>query len=211
MTSGAVDLVGQIPHWLFAFDAAGSAVLRTLALLATHPAHHLGRATMDSADPAAALMRPFLRSCVLDSLRLWPTTPMILRDTTEDTEWGSGSGRFTVEKGAAVMIATPAFHRDDQLLPFAHEFVPGIWLDGQAQLYPQLAPFSAGPAECPGRNLVLFVTSSVLANLLSRLEFQLSSKPRLSPSEPLPMTLSQLTLDFSVRRVSQQAPSTALH
>lgn len=28
---------GQVPHWLFAFDAAGMVTLRTLALLATHP------------------------------------------------------------------------------------------------------------------------------------------------------------------------------
>jgi cytochrome P450 len=96
------------------------------------------------------------------------------------------------------MIVVPAFHRDDDLLPFAHQFSPDIWLDGSAQRYPQLVPFSAGPAECPGRNLVLFTTSSVLAHLLHALDFRLSSEPRLAPDRPLPMTLNQLTLDFAV-------------
>jgi hypothetical protein len=192
--SGAVDPVGQMPQWLFAFDAAGMALLRALALLATHPSE-LARARQDSADPERPSLRPHLRSCVLESVRLWPTTPTILRDTTEDTDWRG----MTVAKGAGLMIVVPAFHRDDELLPFAHDFVPDIWLDGTAQQYPQLVPFSAGPAECPGRNLVLFATSTMLANLLSALKFEQTSTPKLSPDEPLPMTLNQLTLDFAVQ------------
>jgi cytochrome P450 len=191
------DPVGQMPQWLFAFDAAGMALLRALALLASHPVH-MTRTLDDAATPNVPLMRPFLRSCGLESVRLFPTTPTILRDTTEDTEWRTGTERFTVAKGAGLMIVVPAFHRDDDLLPFAHQFSPDIWLDGSAHRYPQLVPFSAGPAECPGRNLVLFVTSSVLAHLLQALDFRLSSEPRPAPDRPLPMTINQLTLDFAV-------------
>jgi cytochrome P450 len=196
--SGAVDPVGQMPQWLFAFDAAGMASLRALALLAGHP-DHLVRALDDAADPERPQLRPYLRGAVLESVRLWPTTPTILRDTTEDTVWRDGAMR--VAKGAGLMIVTPAFHRDEQLLPFAHAFTPEIWLDGRAQQYPQLVPFSAGPAECPGRDVVLLVTSSLLANLLTQLRFRVASEPRLSPDEPLPMTLNQLTLDFTVERL----------
>ncbi|PEG34193.1 cytochrome P450 [Mycolicibacterium agri] len=205
-TSGAVDAVGQVPQWLFAFDAAGMASLRALALLASHP-EKLTRAVEDAATPNAPLSRQFLRASVLESVRLWPTTPTILRDITEDTEWRSGSERFTVAAGAGLMIVAPAFHRDDELLPFAHHFSPDIWLDGRAQRYPQLVPFSAGPAECPGRDLVLFTTSSVLAHLLSALDFRLTSQPRLSPQQPLPMTVNQFALDFAVAPTS--AMSTA--
>jgi cytochrome P450 len=199
--SGAVDPVGQIPQWLFAFDAAGMALLRTLALLATHP-DQLGHALDDVGDPSQASLRPYLRSAVLESVRLWPTTPTILRDTTEDTQWRNGR----IAKGAGLMIVVPAFHRDDQLLPFAHKFAPDIWLDGTAQRYPQLVPFSAGPAECPGRHLVLFITSTLLAQLLHMLSFELKSAPRPSPDQPLPMTLNQLTLDFAVRATRQASP-----
>ncbi|OBI82374.1 cytochrome P450 [Mycobacterium sp. E740] len=197
-SSGAVDPVGQMPQWMFAFDAAGMATVRALALLATHPAQR-ALALEDAVEPERASVRPYLRACVLESVRLWPTTPTILRDTTEDTRWSDGS---TVAKGAGLMIVTPAFHRDDDLLPFAHSFTPQIWLDGTAQTYPQLVPFSAGPAECPGRNLVLLVTSTLLAHLLSTLELELTSDPKLSPERPLPMTLNQLTLEFGVRRVA---------
>jgi cytochrome P450 len=196
--SGAVDPVGQIPQWLFAFDAAGMASLRALALLTSHP-DQMSRALEDSADPNQPALRPFLCASVLESVRLWPTTPTILRDTTEDTEWGSDDDRFVIGKGAGLMIVVPAFHRDDELLPYAHQFAPDIWLDGSAQQQPQLVPFSAGPAECPGRNLVLLATSTLLANLIHTLELRLTSTPRLSPTEPLPMTLNQLTLDFAAQ------------
>ncbi len=135
---------------------------------------------------------------MLESVRLWPTTPTILRDTTEDTEWRDGPERFTVAAGAALMIVVPAFHRDDDLLLFAHRFTPDIWLDGRAEQYPQLVPFSAGPGECPGRNLVLFVTSTLLAHLLGGLDIALASTPRLDPDQPLPLTFNQLTLNFAV-------------
>ncbi|WIM88006.1 cytochrome P450 [Candidatus Mycobacterium wuenschmannii] len=198
---GAIDPVGQMPQWMFAFDAAGMALMRALALLSTHP-DALWRAIEDSAAPHSPQTREFLRAAVLESVRLWPTTPTILRDTVEDTEWDSDGDRFTIAAGTGVMIVTPAFHRDDQLLPFAHRFVPEIWLDGTAHLYRQLAPFSAGPAECPGRNLVLFVTSTVIAQLLTQLRLTLQSTPHLSPDRPLPMTLNQLTLEWAAEPAS---------
>lgn len=194
-SGGAVDPVGQMPQWIFALDAAGMAVCRALALFATHPEQH-ALAMVETDQPSEPLLRPYLRASLLESVRIWPTTPTILRDTTEDTTWRDGVERFSIAKGAGLMIVTPAFHRDGQLLPFAHQFVPDIWLDGRAQQHAQLVPFSAGPAECPGRNLVLLVTSTVLANLLGSMNLKLTSTPRLSPEAPLPMTLNQLALKF---------------
>ena len=186
-----------MPQWLFAFDAAGTALFRTLALLADHPRRR-ARARAESDAPGTAELRPYLRACVLESIRLWPTTPVILRDTTEWTRWRSGSAEFALEPGAALMIVAPAFHRDRDTLPFADLFEPEIWLDGRAQEYPQLVPFSAGPAECPGRNLVLFVTSTLLAHLMSGPELRLRSHAPLTPAAPLPATLNNYGLEFTV-------------
>ena len=57
--------------------------------------------------PAGALQDaelPFLRSAVLESLRLWPTTPLLLRDTTAETTWENG----TLPKGTGVLYRYPA-------------------------------------------------------------------------------------------------------
>ncbi|MDF3313186.1 cytochrome P450 [Rhodococcus sp. T2V] len=196
---GAVDPVGQMPHWLFAFDAAGIACSRALALLATHPdERRRAEAEVEGADLTEVQQYRYLRAVMLDSVRLWPTTPAILRDSTEETGWGPDGRRFTVPAGAAFLVLASAFHRDGATLEFADRFVPQIWLDGRAQSYPQLVPFSAGPAECPGRNLVLLVTSTVMAHLLARVRFELTSVPGLSPDRPLPTTLNNFGLRFAV-------------
>lgn len=167
----------QFPHWLFAFDAAGMTVMRTLAALSGHPEQlALVRAEDDPRHPV-------LRACVLEAVRLWPTTPIILRDTTEPTEWGPA--------GTTVAVVTPLFHRDS-----GERFDPGLWLDGRAALNPALLPFSAGPAGCPGRNLVLFITSALVSALLARADL-VAARPL---GGSMPAGLDPFRLRFAVRR-----------
>jgi hypothetical protein len=183
-----------VPQWLFAYDAAAIAAFRALALIATHPAAE----QQVRAEPAG-LDRPMLRACVLESLRLWPTTPGILRDTTTATEWGDAT---SLPEGTMVLIYAPLFHRDRRL-PGADRFEPGIWLDGGSAGDWPLVPFSAGPAACPGRNLVLLTTSLVLAGLLDGRRARLASMPALGPQRPLPGSLDPFTLRFDLSQLSQ--------
>lgn len=188
------DPAGQLPHWLFAFDAAGIVAFRTLALLASHPqADTRARAEVAANDPVEPRQLPFLRACVLESVRLWPTTPMLLRESTQETPWG--------RKGTTYLVFTPFFHRDRQRLPYADRFDPDIWLDGRATKEPALLPFSAGPGACPGRDVVLFTASMLLANLLRRHRFTSAGK-ELRP-EGLPGTLDHFTLRFMVEPVTE--------
>lgn len=185
----------QVPQWLFAFDAAGIVTFRALALLATHPEHaQRVRAELAEADLSVAADLPYLRACVLESVRLWPTTPIILRDTTVDTGWNGTA----IPARSAVAICAPFFHRDEQALPYADQFAPDIWLDGRASGNPALVPFSSGPGACPGRNLMLYISSTLLATLLQRQDFHLVSRTRISPRYPLPRTLNNYALRFAV-------------
>jgi cytochrome P450 len=182
--------VGQIPHWLFAFDAAGIAAYRTLALLAAHPAVlDRARQELGGSDPAL----PYLRACVLEAVRLWPTTLVVLRDSTETTEWAGGA----LPPGTAFLIVSSLFHRDERTLPYADRFTPEIWLDGRADDNWSLFPFSAGSAVCPGRNLVLLVASQLVAALLGEHDVQLLSD-RLDPARPLPRSLDHTALRMAV-------------
>ena len=191
--SAATAPVGQVPQWLFAFDAAGIATFRALALLAAHPAA-AEEARREAEDAAADGPRvlPHLRACLLESVRLWPTTPVILRDTRTETRWGSG----TLPAGTAVLIIAALFHRDDETFPFADRFAPELWADGGRPPEAALVPFSAGPAECAGRNLVLLVASTMLAALLERHRYRLQPPGRLGPDRPLPGTLDPFRLRF---------------
>jgi cytochrome P450 len=194
--------VDQVPQWLFAFEPAGMATFRTLALLATHP-EHLARAQEEVLQDATERQHlPYLRACVLESLRLWPTTPMILRQSTREVKWPDGD----MPARCGVLVFAPYFHRNEEHVPEAHSFNPGRWLDRDDNGDWPLVPFSEGPVVCPGRQLVLMLTSAMLASLLGERSFTLSKPHALGPGRRLPGTLNNFSLSFTVAR-SQPDPS----
>lgn len=185
----------QLPQWLFAFDAGAWSTIRALALTALP-----GVAEQARAERRRSPDLPFLRACVLESLRLWPTTPMILRDTTEETTWASGD----LSAGASVVIFAPYFHRDDQSVPEAHHFAPELWLRERTDRDWPLVPFSGGPAMCPGRNVVLLVASMVLDRLLAAYDYR-PVTGAVRPGRPLPGSLNPFGLRFAISRRSPDA------
>ncbi|MGW7056153.1 cytochrome P450 [Streptomyces sp. NPDC054887] len=188
-----VDPAGQVPHWLFAFDAAGMAAARTLALLATHPAQEQQvRNELAIPDLARPQLLPYTRACVTESVRLWPTTPFLLRESTRETRWGEG----TLPEGTVFLVYAPYFHRNGSA-PYADRFVPEIWLDGTAHTGPELVPFSAGPGVCPGEDLVLLVTSTLVAALMEGHNLRLDGPGALQADKPLPYTLDHFALRFT--------------
>ena len=120
-----LDLVSQLTHYLFGFDAAAIATFRALALLGAHP-----DAQASAHDEAAASNpdRPFARAIFLESLRLWPTTPAILRELDQDAAIGGHGQGHVFPKGTGVVIFTPLFHRDTENLEWADRLEPGQWM-----------------------------------------------------------------------------------
>ncbi|GHF39959.1 cytochrome P450 [Streptomyces morookaense] len=181
-TAATADVkpVAQVQHWFFAFDAAPIAAYLTLGLLACHP-EQAARARADDA---------YLRACVLESQRLWPTTVAIVRDTTAETHWPGG---WVLPAGTAVIIPCSYFHRDARRLSYADRFEPEVWLDGRAEAEWSIAPFSRGPAGCPGRDIVLLTSATLLAELLDR-DWLVTSAHRLGPGRLLPRTADHTSL-----------------
>lgn len=64
---------------------------------------------------------PFLRATIMESLRLWPTTPILLRQTSRETFWEARA----MPPGTDIVIYTPFFHRDP-IIPFADSFAPEL-------------------------------------------------------------------------------------
>lgn len=81
-------------------------------------------------------------------------------------------------------------------MPDADRFAPDQWCDGRAQESWPLVPFSVGPVACPGRELVLFITSTFLATLLERHELRFAGPPPLRGDWPLPAALDAFALRF---------------
>jgi cytochrome P450 len=184
----------QVPQWLFAFDSAGIATSRALALLATH-ASYAEQARAEAGECGARRHPlPLLRATLLEAVRLWPTTPMILRETTQETTWQDG----VMPAGIGILIYAPFFHRDERSLPFANRFFPEAWSQDHPVEPWSLVPFSDGPAACPGRNLVLLLASATLAVFLRHGPLRLAHPARLGPHRELPATLNNYALRFEL-------------
>jgi cytochrome P450 len=129
---------------------------------------------------------------VLEAVRLWPTTPVILRETTSATELGGA----TLRRGTLVLICSAFFHRDGERHTWADDFTPRLWSGEDPRA--ALVPFSGGPAVCAGQDLVLFLTSTFLAGLLDGQEIRQTSRPTIRPGRPLPGTLDPFHLRFTI-------------
>ena len=182
----------QVAHYLFAFDAGGIATYRALALLASHARQGQRAREEIAAGGSRGKDLAFLRACVLDGLRLWPTTPAILRETTEDVPWDGA----LMPKNTNILVFTPYFHRDGETLPYADRFTPELWLGERPGSRSPLVPFSDGPAICPARDLVTMLASAMIAALLARRAISPRPPTRLDPDRPLPTTLDHFSLRF---------------
>jgi cytochrome P450 len=166
---------------------------RTLALLGSHREQAARvRDEIGGNGSAGRHPLPYLRACILESLRLWPTTPLVLRETTVETTWETG----VMPANTGIIIFAPFFHRDDQRLPYADRFTPELWLKERTALDWPLIPFSAGPAVCPGQNLVLLLTSAMISALMRDRQIHLQPPARVQEDLPLPGTLNHFTLRF---------------
>ena len=176
-------VVHQIPHWMFAMrDTLGANAYRALAAIVADPSVEQ-RARDDSG---------YLEGVLEEAMRLWPTTPLLARETTSDTTLAGEE----VPEGTQVMILNVFNHRDPDRVDDADRLKPERWADGHRDY--RFNHLSNGTQDCPGGPLVLLLGKEVLARMLERFELKLES-PVLAAGEPLPHMLDFFSVRFSAR------------
>lgn len=188
----------QLTHWLFAMgDTLAANSFRALALIASHPAQQLeveaelGAAGELAGDAVVSL--DYLGACLQEAMRLWPTTPILSRETITETDWGGA----TVPAETQILISNTFNHRDPERHAFADRFAPEEWTEGSAGEDWSFNHLSHGPQGCPGADLALLVGKAALASLLRRRRISLL-EPELDPGNPLPHMLDFFSLRFAV-------------
>ena len=189
---------GQVPHWLFASqDTLSMNALRALAAIASHPQQRAkAEAELRDGDLATGngiAGLGYLQACLQDAMRLWPTTPLLSRETLVDLRWNGG----VVPAGTQVLIVNTFHHRDPERVEYADRFAPEAWTEGDAASDWSFNHFSHGPQGCPGFYLALLLGTAVLAQLLTERRPQLV-EPKLDPSRPLPHMLNVFGLRFEL-------------
>ena len=158
----------QVIHWLFAMgDTLAANAFRALAVLSTHPEQlREVRAELESADIASGqgiASLKYLGGCLLDTMRLWPTTGLFGRVATRDIEFPSGA---VLPEGKQVLIYNVFNHRNRDRIPYADRFSPGEWVSGDAGSDWSYNFLSHGLQGCPGAGLSVFLGQAFLAHVL---------------------------------------------
>lgn len=185
----------QLPHWMFATkDTLAANAYRTLAAIVSLPKveqqvrNELESAALDT--PAGIDSLRYLEGCIQEAMRLWPTTPLLGRETVQDAVLSG----VPVPAGTQVFIVNTFNHRDRWSLPDADAFSPERWLTPQPDY--RFNHFSNGPQVCPGIAVALFIGKAALAGLLSGHRIRLEGAAL--RDEPLPHMVDHFALTFGI-------------
>ncbi len=188
-------VVHQLPHWMFAMrDTLGANAYRALAAITADPSVERGvREELGAAagDATALSGLDYLEGCLEETMRLWPTVPLIARETTRETTLAGEQ----LDEGTQVMILNVFNHRDHELVPDADHLRPERWAGSERDY--KFNHFSNGSQYCPAISLSLLLGKAVLARILERHTLTLVD-PALAPGQPLPHMLDFFRIRFGV-------------
>lgn len=118
----------------------------------------------------------YLRRCLDEALRLWPTAPAFARSPRERTVIGEGTDHeLVMEPEDWAMIILPMTHRDPQAWgPTAEQFDPDRFLpeNSRGRMKNVYKPFGTGERACIGRQFAIHEAILVLARLLHRYDLE---------------------------------------
>jgi cytochrome P450 len=187
----------QIPHWMFAmWETLGANTVRALAAILAHPRVEARVrdeiAAADLTAPGAIPQLTYLEGCLQDAMRLWPTTPMLVRETVAPDVLGG----YSIPPGRQVVIWNSVNHRDGDACAQADTFSPEAWANGRPS--PMFNHLSSGPQVCAGVNLLLFIGKAVIATMLANARYVLL-EPDLDPASPMPYAFNYFDARFGRR------------
>ncbi|KAH9512026.1 Cytochrome P450 4V2, variant 2 [Dermatophagoides farinae] len=112
----------------------------------------------------------FLEACIKESLRIYPSVPVISRYTHQDTEIEPGR---IIPKGTSVALVLYMIQRDPKYFQQPERYIPGRFIEDSEHYCGRMnpfayVPFSAGPRNCIGQKFALQEEKIMLATLLSR-------------------------------------------
>jgi cytochrome P450 len=119
---------------------------------------------------------PYLRTVIMESMRLHPPSPMLMPH--EAMADGAEIAGYAVPCGTKVIVNLWAIMRDPELWPEPTEFVPERFvgadqLDFRAKDRLEFMPFGAGRRACPGTPMATRAVTLILASILHTFEWRL--------------------------------------
>ncbi|CAH1100869.1 unnamed protein product [Psylliodes chrysocephalus] len=118
----------------------------------------------------------FMERCIKESLRLYPSVPLIGRIAGEEINTKSG---YTIPKGCNITILFYDLHRLPEIWENPEKFDPDRFLpDNVAKRHPfAYLPFSAGSRNCIGQRFALLELKAALFGILRNFKLVPVDKP----------------------------------
>ena len=121
----------------------------------------------------------YVRNVFRETMRLYPPITFLPRVALERTR----IGRFSVRRGALIMIAPWTIHRHADWWPNPHAFDPDRFsAERERDIVPgSYLPFGLGPRVCMGAGFASLEAALILARLVRRFDFSIESADRVRP------------------------------
>lgn len=180
------DLVAvPLGAYLAGFDTLASASSFLIYRLLTNPDvlarareeyEELARASGGPVDPAT---QKYLGAAFLETTRLNPPGPAVLRVADRDFEFGG----YRIRTGDEILVVIAGDHLNEAFFPRPHAFDPGRFLGGPDanQLKRKVLPFSTGNHRCTGSMLGELMAVEMVSHWISRFELQVVGAERVHP------------------------------
>ncbi|XP_069780622.1 cytochrome P450 4V2-like [Narcine bancroftii] len=185
------DIKEEVNTFIFeGHDTTATAINWTLHLLGSHP--DVMKKVQEELDevfgntyqpPTMEDLKnlQYLQCVIKESLRLFPSVPIIGRTLLEDCYIRG----FKIPKGVNALIIPYALHRDPRYFSDPEEFRPERFMpENSSKINPySFIPFSGGPRNCIGQKFALIEEKVILSSILRR--FQVEAKQSCDELHPL--------------------------
>lgn len=134
---------------------------------------------------------PYLQSCVKEVLRLHPTAPFALRQSSEDCKING----YDIKAHTRTLVNVYAIMRDPQSWVNPEEYIPERFLVGEEHEHEhehvnkmdgddfRYIPFGFGRRGCPGSSLALTVIHLTIAGLIQCFEWKIKGGDKIDMEE----------------------------
>jgi len=161
-------------------------------LLSQHPTAEAAlaaeaRQVLGGRPPAAADVPrlTYAERVVLESLRLYPPAPAVVREATSDGFLGG----YHLRAGTSLLASQWVIQRDRRFFADPDAFEPDRWAGGLLERLPRFAyfPFGGGPRVCLGASFAIMEAVLVLATVAQ--QWRLALAPGHAVTPQLALTL----------------------
>ncbi len=179
------DLVAvPLGAYLAGFDTLAAASSFLIYRLLSDP-QALARARAESAELAGAsggavdpVDQKYLRAAFLETTRLNPPGPAVLRFAERDLEFKG----YRIREGDEILIVIAGDHLDPALFPDPQRFRPERFIGPQAgELRRKVLPFSTGNHRCTGSMLGELMAVEMVSYWINHFELELIEPHRVRP------------------------------